>query len=486
MKTLSFLLFSFYSLISFCQPQKINDTLTFINSTYLGGEQRNFYGNYAPDTLEVIWKTYLGKGKTTISRKAGDRLWAGSGWTGQPLLVKEKDSLYLLQPTFNHSLKKISAHTGHIIWSSPFNDVLKGSGTIYFNHKAKNKKEQIIIFQGSRLGHGNYLDSLPVESFKAISYQDGSSIWTHNSRMTASYSRDVDASCLVIEDTLYIGLENGLFTKMSPSEFTIKDSVNRPIIYDQDSLYYNSDRTLHGGNLVTEGSIARIKNKIYIPSGSGHLFEYDMNCDSITKEWFFGSDIDGSVVVTKDSCILVSIEKQYISGQGGLIKVNPKKEGRSAFEWYYPTPNTDFFGWQGGIIGTSSISDYISVFPDRYLSVFSGIDSLIYLIDYGELDSLKEWVAGPNEKYYYPSPKLLDSYQINRSISTPLIIGNKIVACGYQGVFLFKINTEFKLELLSHLNIGEIESTPFVWDGRIYIGSRNGYLYCLGRINSKT
>ena len=127
--------FSFISFLCFSQVQKINDTLSFINSTYLGGELRNFYGNYAPDTLEMLWKTYLRKGKTTISRKSGDRLWAGSGWTSQPLMIQEGDSLYLLQPTFNHSLKKISTKHGNIIWSSPFNDVLKGAGTIYYDAK---------------------------------------------------------------------------------------------------------------------------------------------------------------------------------------------------------------------------------------------------------------------------------------------------------------------------------------------------------------
>ncbi|MFU8890443.1 MAG: PQQ-binding-like beta-propeller repeat protein [Anaerosomatales bacterium] len=27
---------------------------------------------------------------------------------------------------------------------------------------------------------------------------------------------------------------------------------------------------------------------------------------------------------------------------------------------------------------------------------------------------------------------------------------------------------------------GSFESTPLVWEGRVYIGSRDGYLYCLG------
>ena len=102
------------------------------------------------------------------------------------------------------------------------------------------------------MDHGNYLDSIPVESFKAINYDSGITLWTHNSKMTHNYSRDVDGSCLVIDDTLYIGLENGLFTKMSPTETYLKDSIARPIIFDQDTCYFKSDIKKHRGNLVTE------------------------------------------------------------------------------------------------------------------------------------------------------------------------------------------------------------------------------------------
>lgn len=481
MKPIINLLLLLIPFINFGQVKIVNNRLSFINSTYLGGEQRNFYGNYAPDTLEIIWKTYLGKGETTISRKSGNRTWSGSGWTGQPLLVEENDSLFLIQPTFNHSLKKISAEEGKIIWSSPFNDVLKGTGTIYFNNKAKNKEDEIIIFQGSRLGFGNYLDSLPVESFKAISYRTGKSLWIHNSSLTDSYSRDVDGSCLVIKDTLYIGLENGLFTKMSPIKTFVEDSILRPEIYSQHKLYFPNDIKTHGGNLVTEGSIAKLGNKLYIPSGSGYLFEYDITLDSLTSKWYFGSDIDGSAVVTSDSCILVSIEKQYISGKGGLVKINPKKKGNLGIEWYFPTENTSFLGWEGGVIGSASTNTNCNVFPDHELIAIAGIDSLLYLIDSKNLDSINSWVEGPNKTNLYRKPLLLDKKVIKKSISTPLIIGDKVIACGYNGVYLFRINYEHKLDFVAHLKIGEIESTPFVWNGRIYIGSRNGYLYCLGR-----
>lgn len=479
-KGLLFFSLLYLSQLLFSQSIQINDSTQLINWTFLGGEKRNYYGNFAPSKLNVIWKTYLGKGKTTISRRGGEKLWAGSGWTGQPLLVQEGDSMYVIQATFAHKLKKFNAENGHLVWASDFNDVLKGTGTIWYNPNAKSKESSMVIFQGSRLGYGNYLDSLDVESFKCVSYYTGETLWIHNSIMTSSYSRDVDASCLVINDTLYIGLENSLFTKMSPAETWIDDSIARPKVYSQHLLYNDSDKISHGGNLITEGSISRINNKLYIPSGVGRLWEYDITEDSLTWNFFIGSDIDGSAIVTEDSCILVSVEKQYIMGQGGVFKIKPGIEGAKAVEWYFPTPNTDFAGWKGGIIGSVGINDRVNVYPDQHIAVFSGIDSLMYVIDYMQLDTLSEWVNGPNEKYMYPKPKLLDTYNIGRSISTPLIIGNKIIACGYNGIYLFELTPHLKLKLLDHLEIGEIESTPFVYNGRIYVGSRNGYLYCLG------
>ncbi len=58
------------------------DSLKIIIGTFMGNEQRNYYGQKPPSALQVHWKYYLGKGKTVISRKLGEREWAGAGWTG--------------------------------------------------------------------------------------------------------------------------------------------------------------------------------------------------------------------------------------------------------------------------------------------------------------------------------------------------------------------------------------------------------------------
>ena len=52
-------LFSFQSVIS--QHSKIKsldstNTIEVVNSTFLGNEKRNFYGNALPNNLNVIWR----------------------------------------------------------------------------------------------------------------------------------------------------------------------------------------------------------------------------------------------------------------------------------------------------------------------------------------------------------------------------------------------------------------------------------------------
>ena len=118
-----------------------------IIGTFLGNEQRNYYGNRAPDKLDVIWKHYLGKGETVISRKLGSRTWAGAGWTGQPLLVKEERGLFLIQGAYDHHLKKINAATGEIVWQYEFDDVVKGTGSIWYNSNATEPENALVILQ---------------------------------------------------------------------------------------------------------------------------------------------------------------------------------------------------------------------------------------------------------------------------------------------------------------------------------------------------
>ncbi|WP_299556793.1 PQQ-binding-like beta-propeller repeat protein [Seonamhaeicola sp.] len=477
MKQVFFLL----PLIFICTEAFTQDTVRPLIHTFLGNYERNYYGNEAPDNLEIHWKHYLGEGITVISRAKGERKWKGAGWTGQPLLVEEDGVLYLIQGAYDHHLKKIRASDGEIVWQYKFDDVVKGTGSIWHNKNAQTKEEEWVILQGSRLGIGNYLDSKHIPSYRAISYITGKELWRLDVRWGPSYSRDVDGSALFINDTAYIGLENAYFTVFSPDwrKAKMKDGMLQPVIYEEHPLWEKGDVEKHKNNVVTESSPALLNHKIYSAAGSGHIYGYNLKTRELDWRFDIGSDIDGSTVVTRDGCILATCEKQYIKGNGGVFKLDPEKEGTEAVVWWFPTDSINFEGWEGGIIGSASVNDQYISYHEKSLASFIGLDGYLYVVSHEEIvDSIQN--DGPNLKHKYPAPDLVFKYYVGPSISTPIMTGSKIIAATYDGFYLFEYDQKLNFKLLDKYTAA-FESTPIVHNGKIYCASRDGYLYCFGK-----
>jgi outer membrane protein assembly factor BamB len=429
--------------------------------------------------LQLIWKSYLGKGTTIVNASKGVEEWFGAGWTGQPLVVKENEKTFLIQGAFDHHLKKIDAATGEVVWNYEYDDILKGTGTIWVNDSASDPLNRIVILQGSRKGVQNSMASPVCESYRAVSFFTGKEIWRYNVKQTDSYSRDVDASALILSDTAYLGLENGKFISFDPGKIMIKDdSVNHPVIYSEHALYSAADHAHHGGNLVTEASPAKIGDHIYIASGSGHVFGFNLQTKTIDWDFYIGSDMDGTPVVTSDSCLLVEVEKQYITGKGGIFKLNPRKNVKDCVDWYFPTGDIRFSSWDGGVIGSVSVNDAYNNGTDLHLAAFTGIDGNLNVVEYDKIrtDSM---VAGPDGKTKYHVPVLHFRHHIGPSISTPVFSKNKLIAAGYHGINLFSFDTNGKFTLQKSVP-GNFEATPVTNHGRVYIASRDGFLYCFG------
>lgn len=450
-----------------------------INGTFLGNEKRNFYGDRAPDSLHLIWKLSLGSGKTVVSASKGAVNWSGAGWTGQPLLVEENGRLRLIQGAYDHHLKKIDAENGKIIWQYLYDDVIKGTGTLWVNPAPKDTADQLVILQGSRLGVKNAFRIPVIPSYRAISFSTGREFWRLNVRLTDSYSRDVDGSALIVNDTAYIGLENGIFTVFNPSPDSVetREGIVQPQVIQESILYTPQDVIDHKRNLVTESSPCLLRDHVYVTSGSGHVYGYSLSSKKIDWDFFIGSDMDGSAVVTSDSCILVAVERQYIPGRGGIYKLDPTRDPEHAVVWFFPTANRKFASWEGGVIGSVSVNDNYRKEGDPFLAVFTAIDGFTYVIDYNEIDSTRQ-VTGTNNVTLYPTPRMRFKYNTGPSISTPLIVGDKIIAAGYNGIHLFRY-TSNELKLIQTFP-ASCESTPVVHKGRMYVASRDGYLYCFG------
>ncbi|MFH2142115.1 MAG: PQQ-binding-like beta-propeller repeat protein [Bacteroidota bacterium] len=451
--------------------------------TFLGNNKKNYYGKNPPAKLNFIWKHNLGSGLSVVKPSEGEKIYSGAGWTGQPLLIQEQNHNYLIIGSYDHFLKKIDAETGELIWNYNFGDIIKGTGTFWINEKALTSEEKYIILQGSRRGLNKTIYSKTTPSFRAISYLTGKELWSLNIKKTDSYSRDVDGSALLLNDTAYIGLENGIFTILNPDNknAVLADSLLQPEIIQEIKTYTNKDIALHGGNLVNESSPCLLNNHIYITSGSGHVYGYNLKSKTIDWDLYLMADLNGSPVVTKDNCLLISIEKQYIQGKGGVIKVNPAKSPADCIIWYFPTGNDSYADWNGGVIGSPSVNDYYCQ-NGLCMAAFACIDGYLYIVSH-EIINNKMQIKGPLNINDYYMPKEIFRYYIGPSISTPIFFNNKLIVAGYQGLYCFDYdqNQEFRLSALIK---GVFEATPVVWDNKLYIASRDGYLYCYGDSSS--
>jgi outer membrane protein assembly factor BamB len=483
MRTLYFItLFSHYFFSCVYTYAQKQDNIEVLISTFLGNEKRNYYGNEAPAKLDTIWKIYLGEG---ISPAYGtDKVWKGAGWTGQPLLVRENGELFLIQGAFDYHLKKIKAKTGELVWQYKFEDILKGTGTIWVNKKSNNPETKYIIMQGSRLGFWNTLEDKYIPSYRAVSYITGKELWRINIKKTDCYSRDVDGSSIVVDSLAYLAFENGIFTVFSPNPVYMErlDGMMQPKVLQEITYYNNEDIKLHGSDLVSESSPTIIKNKIYTLSGTGRVYGYNLTTKKNDWEYYIGTDMNGSAPATDDNCLLIPIEKQYMPGSGGVMKIDPSKTGNESVVWFYPTPDKKWFHWEGGIIGSISCNDaYISE-NDEHFAVFLDVSGELTVLDHKKID-VGKMVLGPDNKTQFKTPKVVAKANIPGTISTPIIIKNKIVAATDEGIFLFELvknDKGYTLQLLDKVDKLPFDATPIVWDKKVYVASCDGYMYCFG------
>ncbi len=469
-------------------------------STFLGNNQRRYYGSGIPQGLKLQHKFLLGTGTSRVGRET--KRWSGAGWTGQPTLVKDKGELYLIQGAYDHSLRKINLKDFSVAWRYLFDDIIKGTATIYQDSNAT-PENQIVIVQGSRMGLQRSLTTPVIPSLRAISFRTGKELWQMNIPLTASYSRDHDGSPIYLADQhqLFTGAENGMgyFLSGKVRASQAKQGINQPDIVAQVQLFDAQDKSRQGGNLVTESSAARWQNHLYIAAGSGHVYGIDLVRQKIDWDFFSGTDMDGSVVIAQDGMLFSTIEKEYNPGQGGVIKLNPRKAPQESVEWFLPTGNARVASWLGGIIGSVALNDEYNpgqVRPRLFATL--ALDGHLYVGSQNQVTA--KTIPGPRLKAQYPSPIIVAKHPVGASISTPIFTdGDRLIAAGYGGIYLFELvytpvppqtpqalgnaaGDYFRVSLkpMDHFGRGlSFEATPIVWEGKTYIAARDGYLYCL-------
>jgi outer membrane protein assembly factor BamB len=473
-------------------------------ASLFGGATRNGYPTgKAPSALRLKWKLNLGQGQT--QRKPDNKLvlWKGSGWTGQPTVVEADGHTWLLLGAYDHKLHKIDAATGEVAWESKWPDVMKGTNTVVADPAAPSSAKRLIVVSGSRRGSDKSVGDPGIAPLRAVSFETGKELWRLPVPKTANYSQDVDSSPLWFKGALYCPVESGYVYKLDPFKTRVVDGVTQPVVLARSPrLYTAADVTAHpdagGANLAIEASPSAAGERIYITSGSGHVYGLDRKTLKVVWDFRTGSDIDGTPVITHDGHLLVTIEKQYISEPAGVYELDPSKPPASAVVWYSPLPTRGISEWAGGSVGSAATNDHVNDGSRPRMAAFTGVDGSVRVISRDVMSD--RTVNGPGPGGTAPVPREIFADAIGGSISTPVFAGNRMVAVGfdrkvhlYGFTFTAAQKTDSKAlpspdgrfwrvktrELDSYATGGSIESVPLVYKGVVYVGCRDGYLYCL-------
>jgi outer membrane protein assembly factor BamB len=475
-------------------------------ATFLGGAARRSYGlGPAPSRLGLIWKLRIGSGVT--ERKSDNKLvwWSGTGWTGQCTVVRDKGHDYLLIGGYDHHLRKVDALTGEVVWEYTFDDVIKSTNTVIENPHPTGEADRILVIAGSRRGSGYAVGDPRIAPLRAVSFATGAEAWRLPVPRTANYSQDVDSSPLLVNGVLYAAVESGYVYALDPFHTTEVAGHRRPVILARSPrLFTDADAAAHPdlgeANVAIEASPSRAGDVLFIASGSGHV--YGLHLPTLQVIWDFrtGSDIDGTTVITREGTLLQSIEKQYITEHGGVYALDASAPPARAPLWYLPTPDRGIAEWAGGVIGSVAVSDESD--PEGLhprLAAFISVDGAVRVIARDATTTVR--ARAPGAAARVAAPVEVFRAPIGGGISTPIIVGDALIACGYDHiVHLYKITytaavkgsagslrspsgsswTVHVTQVSTFTAGASFESTPIVWGGRVYIGCRDGYLYCLG------
>ncbi|NCZ68893.1 MAG: hypothetical protein EBY80_01665 [Actinobacteria bacterium] len=422
--------------------------------TFKGNPTRTFNGTGpVPSAPRVLW-SYPNQRMCGESSEYGEvRTWCGTGWVGQPAIFERDGRTWVVFGAYDYKIHFVDAMTGEdIIPPFPTGDIAKGTVTVdpdgypLIYHGSRDNMLRVIAFDGNE----------PRE------------LWSFDGRIEGRrWNNDWDAAPLILNDTLIEGGENSWFFgfKLNRGYATDGSVIVNPVEtfrvpgFDDQLL-----RDLGDDRVSLESAVAVYGDTAYLNSSGGLLQGWDISSvrtgvgevNRVFRYWT-GDDSDATTVIDEEGYLYVGVEVDRNNARarevGQFLKVDPRitADGADPVVWRVDVNS----GVDSGTWSTPAFHDNIVIWPTKPGKVY-GVDRATGAIVW----TLK--VGGPN-------------------LSSPLVVDDTLILGDATGTLrAWSLTGAEPVQLWEVKLSGNIESTPVMWNGRIYVGSRGGMFVAIG------
>jgi outer membrane protein assembly factor BamB len=425
-------------------------------TTFRGNASRSNYGRGpVPSRPEIRWQTPK-QPMCMISYIGPDpKTWCGTGWTGQPnVVVNDDGTIEVREGAYDGAYHFLDGLTGLPV-RPPLQtlDLAKGSAT-------SDPDGYPLYYGGSR---DNYFRVM------ALDRPEPQVLWQISADTSVPKplrNNDWDGSALVIGDVLFEGGENGWLYVVRLNRgynaaglVTVDPEILATIPGFDDKLL--SD--IGDKEVSIEGSVAFRGGVVWFANSGGLVQGWDVSAviagtgaaHRVFRFWA-GDDIDASLVLDDEGFVYAAAEHQRGTDRsrevGQLMKLDPRHPDEPLV-WSIHATETGFEG-AGGSWSTPALDG-----PDVYFTTAAG---RLLQVDRASGQILWEGKVGAPA---ISSPVVVEGVLIQGDCSGHLRAWD-VSDPGADPAALWDLQVP-----------GCIESTPAVWDGWIYVGTRDGYLF---------
>lgn len=422
---------------------------------FRGNPTRTYYGSGpVPDGLDVLWR-FPDSPMCGTSPVGGEAVvWCGTGWTGQPVVWERPDGVTeVIFGAYDKNIHFLNAETGERTRPDFYmGDIIKGSVVL-------DPDGYPLLYAGSRF---------PRYRIIALDRDVPTEVWgLEASSVAGMWNNDWDSSAAIVNDMLLVGGENSWWFAVKLNrerDETGLVTVEPEIVY-QTPMWTDELLSQVGRQQSVEGSTAVFGDTAYIANSAGRVVGFDISEgdwseDRTVFDFWMGDDVDASIVIDGDGKLYVSSEIDLGTSRGAevgqLVKLDPDSD--NPLVWSIDVPSVG--GLDGGIWATPALAGdilYVITNPGDLLAVDTADGTVVWSDTVGA--------------HAWSSPVVVDD--------TLVVAIDCEVDSGFRA---YDISDRRQPEQLweSRVTGGCIESTPAVWNGMMFVGSRDGYFYAFG------